>query len=132
LREGARGSPVLLMRALSSPQNIAATEDQKLGNQSLPAVTYTEGPTKYIILFDRTTKLPAAVRTRDEDHIYGDSNYDLVLSDWRSVGNVKVAFGRSYQLNGMEVQRITYKEVTPNAPLAAETFAIPEAVKAAA
>src|ERR1700730_12018327 len=40
LREGARGSPVLLLRALSTPQNVAAIEDQKVGNQTLPAVTY--------------------------------------------------------------------------------------------
>ena len=39
----------------------------------VPAVGYTAGGTRYIILFDRTSKLPAAVRTRDDDHIYGDS-----------------------------------------------------------
>src|SRR5207245_1130037 len=53
LREGARGSPVLLLRAMDSPQNVSAIEDQKLGNQTLPAVAYAEGPNKYIIIFDR-------------------------------------------------------------------------------
>jgi glyoxylase-like metal-dependent hydrolase (beta-lactamase superfamily II) len=131
IREGARGSPVLLLRAMNNPQNVAAIADQKLGNQNLPAVQYTEGPNKYIILFDRTTHLPAAVRTRDEDNIWGDANYDLVLSDWRTVGGVKIAFNRSSQLNGMEVQHLTYKEFTPNATLAANTFEIPDNVKAA-
>jgi len=132
LREGARGSPVLLLRAMDSPQNVSAIADQKLGNQTLPAVTYTEGPNKFIILFDRTTKLPAAIRTRDEDNIWGDANYDLILSDWKTVGGVKIAHGRSFKLNDMEVQRLTYKEVTANAPLAPTTFAVPDAVKAAA
>src|SRR5438132_14414460 len=36
LREGARGSPVLLLRAMDSPQNVTAIADQKLGNQTLP------------------------------------------------------------------------------------------------
>src|SRR5262249_30791145 len=115
IREGARNSSVLLLRALGAPQNVAAIEDQKLGDKTLPAVSYTENGNKFIIIFDPATKLPAAVRTRDEDHIYGDSNYDVVLSDWRPVAGIKLAFARSYQLNGMEVQRITYKEVTPNA-----------------
>ncbi len=34
LRELRRGSPALLLQALASPQNVAAIEDQKLGNQS--------------------------------------------------------------------------------------------------
>src|SRR5262249_2831736 len=81
IREGSRGSVKLLLAALDSPQNVAAIEDQRLDNQTLPAVAFTQGPTKFIIMFDRATKLPAAVRTRDEDNIWGDSNYDAVFSD---------------------------------------------------
>src|SRR5262252_949481 len=121
LREGGRGSPLLMLAVLNAPERVSAIEDQKLGNQTLPAVAYTNGPNKYIIMFDRSTKLPAAVRTRDEDNIWGDANYDMILSDWRTVGGVKVAFARSYKLNDMEVQRLTYKEVTPNAPIAPAT-----------
>src|SRR6202030_380166 len=128
LRELVRAMPTLLVRALESPQNISAIEDQKLGDQTLPAVTYTQGPVKYIIMFDRTTKLPAAVRTRDEDNIWGDSNYDAVLSDWKTVGGVKMAHTRSYRLGNMEVQRLTYKEITTNnTPIAPATFAVPDA-----
>jgi glyoxylase-like metal-dependent hydrolase (beta-lactamase superfamily II) len=61
----------------------------------LPAAMYTQGGNKYIIMFDRTTKLPAAVRIRD-------------------------------------VQRLTYKDVAVNPTIAPATFAIPDAVKAAA
>jgi glyoxylase-like metal-dependent hydrolase (beta-lactamase superfamily II) len=123
----------LLVAALDLPQNLSAIEDQKLDNRTLPAVVFTLGPTRLIFIFDPITKLPAAVRLRDEDNIWGDSNYDLLPSDWRTVGgSVKHAFTQSYKLNGMEVQRITDKEITPNAPLAASTFAIPDAVKAAA
>ncbi len=131
LREGGRGSPLLMLNALDFPQRVSAAEDQKLGSQTLPAIAYTNGPTKYIIMFDRATKLPAAVRTRDEDNIWGDANYDMILSDWQTYGGVKFAATRSYKLNDMEVQRLTYKEITPNAPIAPATFAIPEAVKAA-
>src|SRR5258708_19116217 len=59
VREGGRVSVKLLLNALESPQRVSAIEDQKLGNQTLPAVAYTNGPNKYIIMFDRTTKLPA-------------------------------------------------------------------------
>jgi glyoxylase-like metal-dependent hydrolase (beta-lactamase superfamily II) len=132
-REGGRASPKLLLSALDSPQSLSAIEDQKLDNQTLPAVVFTQGPTKYIIMFDRTSKLPAAVRTRDEDNIWGDSNYDIVLSDWTTVSGVKIAQTRSYRLGNMEVQRINYKQITANTPIATATFEIPDAViKAAA
>ena len=55
----------------------------------------------------------------------------MQLSDWRTVAGVKYPYVRSFKLNDMEVQRITLKEVTPNATLAPDTFAIPDAVKAA-
>jgi glyoxylase-like metal-dependent hydrolase (beta-lactamase superfamily II) len=132
LREGLRGSPVLLLRALDAPNNVSAIEDQKLGGQTLPAVAFTNGPTKYIIMFDRATRLPAAVRTLDEDNIWGDSNYDLILGDWNTVGGVKIARSRSSKLGDMEVQRMTFKEISINTPLAPETFAVPYAVKTAA
>ncbi len=132
LRELRRGSPALLLQALASPQNVAAIEDQKLGDQTYPAAVVTMGAFKYTVLFDRTTKLPAAVRTRDSDNIWGDQNYDMVLSDWTTVGGVKFAKARSFRLGNMEIQRLSYTDFTPNATIAPETFAVPDAVKAAA
>jgi len=132
IREGGRGSPKLLLAALDNPQNVSAIADQKLGNQTYPAVAYTAGPTKFIILFDRTTKLPVAVRTRDEDNIWGDSDYDMILSDWKTVNGVKMAATRSYKLNDMEVQHINYTDMSVNSALPASTFAVSDAVKAAA
>jgi len=72
------------------PAECDCDRGQKLGNQTLPAVQYTDGPNKFIIIFDRTTHLPAAVRTLDQDNIWGDQNYDAILSDWKTVGASKL------------------------------------------
>src|SRR5439155_16800404 len=132
LRELRRGSPALLLQALASPQNVAAIEDQKLGNQTYPAAQVTSSGFKYIVLFDRSTKLPAAVRTRDEDNIWGDQNYDMVLSDWTTAGGIKFAKTRSFRLGDMEIQRLNYTEFPPHATISPATFAVPDAVTAAA
>jgi glyoxylase-like metal-dependent hydrolase (beta-lactamase superfamily II) len=132
LRELARQTPALLLRAMENPQGLLAIEDQKLGDRSLPAVAYTAGGARYIILFDRTTRLPAAVRTRDDDHIYGDSNFDMILADWKDVGGIKVAHSLSFRLNDMEVQRLMYKDIAANPTIAPETFAVSDDVKAKA
>jgi glyoxylase-like metal-dependent hydrolase (beta-lactamase superfamily II) len=131
-RELVREAPRLLVGALARPESVAAIADQELGHQSYPSVVITSGPNKFIVLFDKTTKLPVAVRTRDEDNIWGDSNYDLVLSDWKDVAGAKIAHTQSYRLNAMEVQRVTFKEITANAPVDPKAFAVPDAVKEAA
>jgi glyoxylase-like metal-dependent hydrolase (beta-lactamase superfamily II) len=133
LRERDRASPRLLARALESPQSISAMPDQSCAGQTLPAVSIKTNIAAYVVCFDRTTHLPAVVRTRDADNIYGDSNYDLILSDWKDVpGSGKRAHTLSYQLNGMEVQRVTLKEIATNVTLAANTFPVGESFKLAA
>jgi hypothetical protein len=132
LRELDRASPLLMLRALDAPQSVAALPDQNLGEIALPAVSFTQRGTKFTVLFDRMTHLPVAIRTRDDDNVYGDSNYDMVMDDWRDVGAVKIAHARSYQVNGIEVQRLTYDEVAANPAIAPDTFAVADQYKVAA
>jgi glyoxylase-like metal-dependent hydrolase (beta-lactamase superfamily II) len=133
LRERERASPRLLVRALEDPQSIAALPDQQAGQLSLPAVAIKTRAGTFTVLFDRTTNLPVVIRTRDADNVYGDSNYDLVLSDWKDFGGgAKRAHTLSFQLNGVEVQRLTLKQVTLDAPIPPDTFAVSAEVKAKA
>jgi glyoxylase-like metal-dependent hydrolase (beta-lactamase superfamily II) len=132
LRELERASPTLLLKAMDDAKDIAAAGNQKLGNETLPAISYTDNGTKFTILFDPKTHLPAAIRTLDDDNISGDSNYDLVLSDWKAVGDVKIAHTLTYNLNDTEVAKVTYNDVTANPAIADSVFAQPDAVKSAA
>jgi glyoxylase-like metal-dependent hydrolase (beta-lactamase superfamily II) len=132
LRELERASPTLLLKAMDDGGNVGSVDPQALGEDSLPAVSYTDGGTKFTILFDKATHLPAAIRTRDEDNVHGDSNYDLVLGDWKALGDAKVAHSLSYRLDGVEVAKVTYTDLTPNPAIPADTFAISDAVKSAA
>src|SRR5258708_8522455 len=80
LRELERASPWLLVKALNDPKSVDAAGTQKLGAQSVPAVSFADGSTTFIILFDRKTHLPAAIPTREDDNIHGASNYHAVLA----------------------------------------------------
>lgn len=132
LRELERASPQLLINAMDDPSNVRAADGQQLGQQKLPAVAFNDKGTNFAILFDPGTHLPAAIRTRDDDNIHGDSNYDLVLADWKAVGSAKLAQSLSYQINGVEVAKLNYREVAANPAIAADAFAVPDAVKTAA
>src|SRR5205807_2082994 len=129
LRELERSSPQLLLKAMDDPKTVHGADAQQLGKESLPALSLTDAGTNFTILFDPATHLPAAIRTRDDDNINGDSNYDLVLAGWTSVAGAKVAQSLSYQVNGVEVAKLNYRMVTPNPKIAADTFAVPAAVK---
>jgi glyoxylase-like metal-dependent hydrolase (beta-lactamase superfamily II) len=132
LRESERASPVLLLKALDQPKAVSAMPAQKLGSATLPAVAFMDGPTKFIILFDRKTHLPAAIRTAEDDDVHGDGHYDLLPGDWKDIGGVKVAYALHYEFNGLDKLKINYTEVTPNASLPDDSFAISDAVKQAA
>ena len=132
LRELERASPRLLLKAMDDAAHVQKTEPQKLGERLLPAVSYADGATNFLILFDPDTHLPAAIRTRDDDNMAGDSNYDLLLSDWAPAGSAKIATSLSYRLNGIEVANFHYTMVAPNPALPADAFAVPETVKTAA
>src|SRR2546422_1451159 len=90
-RELERASPWLLVKAMDEPGKVRAAGSQRLGQQSLPAVSYTHRSKTLTILFDPQTHLPPAVRTRDDDNINGDSNFDLLPADWRAVGRGTIA-----------------------------------------
>lgn len=132
LRELERAAPTLLLRLADDAKDVAAAGSQKLGKRSLPAVSYTDNGTKFIVLFDPKTHLPAAIRTRDDDNIDGDSNYDLVLGDWKAVGGVQVAHSLTYNVNDVTVGKVTYTNVTANPSIADSAFTPTDAVKAAA
>jgi len=132
LRELERSSPWLLVKAMDDSSHVAAAGSQKLGDQSLPAVTFADGATTFTILFDRKTHLPAAIRTRDDDNIHGDSNYDLVLADWKAVSGAQIAESLSFRIGDVEVAKLNYRDVIANSAILADTFAVPEAIQSAA
>ncbi len=131
VRELNRSSPTLLLKAMENAKDVRSIGNQRLGRRSYRAVSYNDGGVSYIILFDSRSHRPAAIRTLDDDNVHGDSYYDAVLSDWKAVGGVQVAHALSYRIGGIEVAKVTYKNVAANPAIADDAFAVPDAVRAA-
>jgi len=130
-RELNRASPTLLLKAMENPKDVRPIGNQRIGRVSYRAVSFNDGSVSYIILFDATTKRPAAIRTMDDDNVRGDQPFDAVLSDWKSVGGVQIAHALSYQIGGVEVGKVSYTQITANPTIAGDAFAVPEPVRAA-
>lgn len=128
-RELARTSPILLWDMAQNPKRVKSAGMQKAGGKSLPAVSYDAGIATFTVLFDPASGLPERIRTRDYDALQGDSDYDLVLADWRDAGGMRFPFKQSYQLNGRTVYDISVDAVEVNASLSLSLFSIPEALR---
>jgi glyoxylase-like metal-dependent hydrolase (beta-lactamase superfamily II) len=134
-RELERTSPRLLVEARADPARLSGAPDESVGGSRLTAVRFAPdapGRPAFVLLFDPQSGLPARIRTIDDDPIYGDVAYDLVLEDWREVAGVKLAYRQRYELDGREIARIAYEEVQPAPAVAAERLEIPAEIRASA
>ena len=127
-REALRSSPVLLLSMSNARERVSPVADITVNGTAYPALEYKSGEQALTVLFDRQSGLPARIRSLDYDDIWGDVNYDLVLSDWRAAGKLQVPGTRKYELNGKTVSEVQVSDVEANAPVPAERVAIPGAL----
>jgi glyoxylase-like metal-dependent hydrolase (beta-lactamase superfamily II) len=130
-RELHRISPRLLLDMQDHPERLSALPDETIGGKRLAAVSYKADDAEWVVLFG-DDGLPGRIRTVDADGVWGDSNYDMILSDWREVGGVQFAFDQSFTLNGHEVQHIYVEDVVLNPVLGPDLFRVPPSVTEAA
>ncbi len=131
-RELLRANPLLMLNVHRNPSGLYAVPDQQVGSAKYPATGYKVGAYDYIIMFDPATRLPARIRTLDYDTIWGDVNYDLVLSDWQTIDGVRIATTQKYELSGRVVGEVKLTDMKLNVPVIANRFDVPPALSAAA
>jgi glyoxylase-like metal-dependent hydrolase (beta-lactamase superfamily II) len=126
-RELHRLSPRLLLEMQDHADRLAALPDETIGGKTLSVISYKADDAVWYVLFG-ADGLPDRIRTIDGDGVWGDCNYDMILSDWREVGGVKFAFEQSFTLNGRELQRFTVDDVILNPVFGKDLFRIPAIV----
>jgi glyoxylase-like metal-dependent hydrolase (beta-lactamase superfamily II) len=124
-RELRRSSPLLLLEMRSNPGRVHRMGDVAIDGVSHPALLYNAGAHNFIVLFDPRSGLPARVRSHDFDNIWGDVNYDLVLSDWQMTGAARMAMSQRYELNGRTVADIRMTHAAPNPVINAAGMVVP-------
>jgi len=124
-RELRRASPGLLLEMRNNPGRVTRLGDVEIAGVSHPALSYNGSAHNFIVLFDPQSGLPARVRTLDFDNIWGDVNFDLVLSDWQAVGGVRMAANQRYELNGRVVADMRITSMVANPVLNPAGLAVP-------
>ena len=54
------------------------------------------------------------MRSLDYDNIWGDVTYDLVFSNWRDIGGIKIPMSRKVELNGRTVTEVNFTDLQIN------------------
>ena len=68
----------------------------------------------------------------DFDPLHGDLAYDLVLSDWRPVGEIRYPFRQHYEMAGVKLMEFQVVDAVFNPSLDETLFAVPESIRASA
>ncbi len=131
-RELHRATPALLLEMRNNPGRVNRRGAVEIGGVTHPALSYNAGAHNFVVLFDPATGLPARVRTLDFDNIWGDVDFDLVLSEWQTVGAMRMAMSQRYELNGRTVADLRITQVTPNPTLNPAGMAVPANLRASA
>ena len=131
-RELRRSSPALLLEMRDNLARVTRMANVAIGSVSYPALSYNAGGVNFMVMFDPQTGLPARVRTLDFDNMWGDVNYDLVLSEWQPLAGVRVAASQRYELNGRVVTDMRLTQMTPNPQLNPAAMSVPESVRSTA
>jgi glyoxylase-like metal-dependent hydrolase (beta-lactamase superfamily II) len=122
------GTAGLILAMQNNVNDVRPSTDVVYQGRNHPAVSYGD----FIVAFDSQSGLPALVRTLDYDNIWGDVTYDMVVSDWRDVGGVKIPMSRKYELNGRMVSEVRISELRYNQPIDSARLHIPADVLAGA
>jgi glyoxylase-like metal-dependent hydrolase (beta-lactamase superfamily II) len=130
-RELDRWNPLLLLRMLDSPADVAFEGGLKIAAAVLPSVTFKQNGTTFHVLFNKITKLPAAVRTYDEDAIKGTVIYDVAFDNWKPMpGGAMVPHFLTYSVSDNPVARVTLTAAEPNPAIEPKIFSAGADLKA--
>jgi glyoxylase-like metal-dependent hydrolase (beta-lactamase superfamily II) len=128
MREEKRAPAKILMIA-AGHNDLRRLPDSELGGQTQRVLSFIDNGDEFRIYLDAKTHLPSQVEILEDDPLEGDSSYVLHYGDWRKVDAVMTPFSLRYELNGRALQEEQIKSLHHNVTLAADTFAIPDAIR---
>ena len=128
LREEKRAAAKIIVLALGQ-KSLKRLPDVVVNGNSYRVLAFQESGDEFRIHLDSKTKLPARVDILEDDPLEGDSLFTLRYTDWRKMDGVMLPFNLRYELNGQPLQEEQIKSAKHNVALAAETFAVPAAIR---
>ena len=131
---GPRSAPIgqfqiegLIRRALQNPDSLFWVGTRQEGNRTLDLVRFADRglPFAFRFVFDRSTGLPFAMETDNDDPVMGDVLTRVTFGDWRKVGAFRLPWSQEQRLNGVRYQRLTATSLAVDTEIPDSLFASP-------
>lgn len=122
-----RDPATLLLTARSRAETLRSLGEAAFEGQPQRVVTFADGDGTQIALYvDTRTNLLSKYETLADNAVLGDTLTEVIFSDYRAVGAVKLPFRVVNRTGGEVVQDLTYGEVRANTDPAAALFEAPK------
>jgi glyoxylase-like metal-dependent hydrolase (beta-lactamase superfamily II) len=128
LRDGKR-SPARLIQIAAAQKSLRRLADADANGVKHRVLSFKDGADEFHVYLDAKTHLPTQTEILDSDPLEGDTSYLLRYGDWRQVGAVRMPFILRYEINGRPFQEEQIKSLRHNVAVAADAFAVPEAIR---
>ena len=122
--------PTRLLFTARDATDLTRAEDRVVEGVTVQVLKYTDGGTPAEIQIDTRAKIPVRVVYMEDDPVYGDTPNELVFSDWREYGGVRLPETQITLLDGKKVREEHVRSLILNPPLGETLFEIPESVRA--
>jgi glyoxylase-like metal-dependent hydrolase (beta-lactamase superfamily II) len=127
LRTAVRRDPAaLLLTAASRADTLRYLGDEGFAGKQHQVLTFADSDGTQIALYiDGGTRLVSKYETLADNPVLGDALSEVVFSDYRTVGNVKLPFRVVNRTAGEVTQELQYSDVQVNAALPQALFEAP-------
>lgn len=124
-------SPLALIhRASQYPEQVRFVGIKKYNGKPHKVVSIPGWKKPIRLFIDSKTKLPSKAVTLEDDTIYGDTKWEVVFSDWSTVGDIKVATKLTHKINGRTINNEVRDSFSLSMELNPELFVIPAELQA--
>ncbi len=130
---------VRIARVARESETLIREPDRSVDGTTFEVLAYHDGENSVELLLNSTTKLPGRVIVLETDPLYGDTQNELVLDDWRPARfpssapggewEIPIPFRRTVFLNGDRYREETVESVAINGVFEAGAFDIPSTIR---
>lgn len=131
--------PVRIAQVARASETLNREPDRSVDGTTYEVLAYHDGANPVELLVDPATKLPGRVIVLETDPLYGDTQNEMVLDDWRPTRfsasgpggerEIPVPFRRTVFLNGDRYREEAVQSVAINGVFQAGSFDIPAPIR---
>ena len=121
--------PLRLLYVAKAAADLTRVKDRVIDGRTYHVLNYKDGNASVEVHIEEFNKLPARVIYLEDDPVYSDTRNELVFSDWRQSGDIRLPYTYELFLNGRKHREERVRTLINNPAFEENSFTIPDAVR---